>query len=63
MAINVVRRKELYEKMPEGVVTSLKCLMENILIRHAIDNLVKNNQLESITKGVYLRNTSKISWQ
>lgn len=49
--------------MPEGLVTSLKCLMENLLIRHAIDNLVKNNQLESITKGVYVRNTSKISWQ
>jgi len=37
--------------------------MENNLSRHAIDNLVKSNQLESISKGVYVRNVSKISCQ
>lgn len=63
MAVNVVRRKELYEIMPEGVVTTRKWLMENNLNRHAIDNLVKSNQLESISKGVYVRNVTKISWQ
>jgi hypothetical protein len=37
--------------------------MENNLTRHAIDNLVKSNQLASISKGVYVRNGSKITWQ
>jgi hypothetical protein len=63
MAINVTRRKELYEIMPEGLITTHKWLMENNFTRHAIDNLVKSNQLESISKGVYVRNVSKISWQ
>jgi len=63
MAVNVVRRKELYEIMPEGLVTTHKWLMENNLTRYAIDNLVKSNQLESIRKGVYVRNRSKITWQ
>ena len=63
MAINVLRRKELYEIMPEGLITTHKWLMENNLSRHAIDNLVKSNQLESISKGVYVRNVSKITWQ
>ncbi|MGQ7945091.1 type IV toxin-antitoxin system AbiEi family antitoxin domain-containing protein [Flavobacterium sp. WC2509] len=63
MATNVIRRKELYEIMPEGLITTHKWLMENNFTRHAIDNLVKSNQLESISKGVYVRNISKISWQ
>jgi len=63
MAVNVVRRKELYEIMPEGLITTHKWLIENNLTRHAIDNLVKSNQLESISKGVYVRNSSKITWQ
>ena len=63
MAINVIRRKELYEIMPEGLITTHKWLIENDLSRHAIDNLVKSNQLESISKGVYVRNVSKITWQ
>ena len=63
MATNVIRRKELYEIMPEGLITTHKWLMENNFTRHAIDNLVKSNQLESISKGVYVRNVSKISWQ
>ena len=63
MAINVIRRKELYEIMPEGFITTHKWLMEHNLSSHAIDNLVKSNQLESISKGVYVRNVGKITWQ
>ncbi len=63
MAINVIRRKELYEIMPEGLIATHKWLMENNFSRHAIDNLVKSNQVESISKGVYVRNVSKITWQ
>lgn len=63
MATNIIRRKELYEIMPEGLITTHKWLTENNFSRHAIDNLVKSNQLESISKGIYVRNSSKISWQ
>lgn len=63
MAVNVIRRKELYEIMPEGLITTHKWLMENNFTRHAIDNLVKSNQLESISKGVYVRNANKLTWQ
>ncbi|WP_130734001.1 type IV toxin-antitoxin system AbiEi family antitoxin [Flavobacterium sp. J27] len=63
MAINVERRKELYDLMPEGLITTRKWLMENNLSRHAIDNLVKSDQLQLISKGIYVRNSSKITWQ
>ena len=63
MAVNIVRRKELYQIMPEGVIATRRWLMENNLSRHAIDNLVKSNQLESISKGIYVRNATKITWQ
>ena len=49
--------------MPEGLITTHKWLLNNNLSRHAIDNLVKSNQLESISKGVYVRNIRKITWQ
>jgi Transcriptional regulator, AbiEi antitoxin, Type IV TA system/Transcriptional regulator, AbiEi antitoxin N-terminal domain len=63
MTVNIIRRKELYKIMPEGIITTHKWLMENNFTRHAIDNLVKSNQLESISKGVYVRNSTKISWE
>ena len=63
MAVNVARRKELYQIMPEGVIATRRWLMNNNLSRHAIDNLVKSNQLESISKGIYVRNATKITWQ
>lgn len=49
--------------MPEGVVATRKWLMEKGLSRHAIDNLIKSRQLESLSKGVYVRAASKITWQ
>ena len=63
MAINVERRKELYDFMPEGLITTHNWLMENNLSRHALDNLVKSDQLQLISKGIYVRNSSKITWQ
>jgi hypothetical protein len=63
MALNVNRRIELYHILPEGVIATRKWLVENNFSNHAIDNLVKSNQLESISKGVYVRNKAKISWQ
>ncbi len=63
MAVNVERRKELYDLMPEGIITTRKWLMENNFSRHAIDNMLKSNQLTLLSKGVYVRNASRISWQ
>jgi hypothetical protein len=37
--------------------------MDNNFTNHAIDNLVKSSQLESISKGIYVRNKNKITWQ
>ena len=43
MAVNVLRRKELYKIMPVGLVTTHKWLVENNLSRNAIDNLEKQS--------------------
>lgn len=37
--------------------------MEKQLGRHAIDNLVKSGQLKALTKGVYKKPSSELSWQ
>lgn len=63
MALNVNRRIELYHILPEGIITTRKWLMDNNFTMHAIDNLVKSNQLESISKGIYVRNKAKMTWQ
>lgn len=63
MALNVNRRIELYNILPEGVITTRKWLMDNNFTNHAIDNLVKSSQLESISKGIYVRSKNKITWQ
>jgi hypothetical protein len=63
MALNVNRRIELYHTLPEGVIATRKWLLDNNFSNHSIDNLVKSKQLESISKGVYVRNKAKISWQ
>jgi len=63
MALNVNRRIELYHILPEGLITTRKWLMDNNFTNHAIDNLVKSNQLVSISKGIYVRNKAKITWQ
>lgn len=31
--------------------------------RHVIDNLFKNGQLKALTKGVYKKPSSELSWQ
>lgn len=49
--------------MTEDVIVNRKWLLNNDFSRHAIDNLVKSNQLKSISKGVYVRNPNNITWQ
>lgn len=63
MPTNAVRRKEISELLPEGVLTSRDWLMENSLSRHAIDNLVKSQQLRPVGRGIYVRGIARISWQ
>ena len=53
----------MFEMMPEGVIVTRAWLMDKGLSRHAIDNLVKSSQLESLGKGVYVRGTFKIIWE
>lgn len=63
MALNVKRPIELYHILPKGLITTRKWLMDNNFTNHAIDNFVKSNQLESISKGIYVRNKVKLTWQ
>lgn len=63
MATNLERRKQLYNLLPEGIITTREWLLQHNFSSHAIDNLVKSDQLELVSRGVYVRNSSKISWQ
>ncbi len=64
MAAIPERRKLLQQLLPEGIVVTRKWLAENAnLEKHAIDNLVKSEQLRLLNKGLYTRGYTKISWQ
>jgi len=54
MASNPNRRKLLEELVPEGIIVSRKWLkQETGFSNHAIDNLVKSEQLKLLWKGLY----------
>lgn len=58
------RRKLLEELMPEGVIVTRNWLREEAdLSYHAIDNLVKSEQLRSLWKGLYTRGLIQSNWQ
>jgi len=63
MATNTIRRKEVNLLLPEGGVVTRRWLMQQGFSRHAIDNLVKSEQLATIAPGVYTRWDAKPSWQ
>jgi hypothetical protein len=63
MPINALRRKELNHLLPGGTIVTRSWLMENGFSRHAIDNLVKSQQLEAAASGVYTRWEDKPTWQ
>lgn len=68
MIINMgdfIRRRNLIEKLvPEGIIVSRKWLMNQTgLNHHAIDNLVKSQQLKLLYKGLYTRGENRPSWQ
>src|SRR5258708_26412983 len=63
MPINSQRRKELSHLLPEGTIATRSWLMANGFDRHAIDNLLKSDQLSSVAPGIYARWNSKLSWE
>lgn len=64
MSPNLNRRKLLEELIPEGVIVTRKWLkQETELSHHAIDNLVKSEQLKLLWKGLYTRGKVHPSWQ
>jgi hypothetical protein len=61
---NQNRRKLLEETIPEGVIVNRKWLNEKIkLSHHAIDNLVKSDQLKLLWKGLYTRGVINPDWK
>ncbi len=64
MASNPERRRVLEELIPEGMVVTRKWLKkETGLGPHAIDNLVKSEQLKLLWKGLYTRGKVRLTWQ
>jgi hypothetical protein len=63
MPLNSNRRHEIVELIPEGSVSTRAWLLHQGMTRHALDNLVKSKQLESLASGVYTRNGTKYNWQ
>lgn len=63
MPLNAERRKVLSKLVPEGVIVTRQWLLDNGFDRHAIDNLVKTDQLRIISYGVYGRGEISESWQ
>lgn len=65
MPTNAERRKLLLKLVPEGMPVTRQWLMEQhpAFDRHAIDNLLKSDQLSALAPGVYLRPETELSWQ
>lgn len=64
MASNPNRRKLLEELIPEGIIVTRKWLkQETGLSNHALDNLVKSEQLKLLWKGIYTRGAIHPNWQ
>ena len=63
MPLNATLRAELPDLVPNGLLVSRSWLMEQGLLRHAVDNLVKSGQLLPLRPGVYIRAGSRLVWQ
>ncbi|WP_231460658.1 MULTISPECIES: type IV toxin-antitoxin system AbiEi family antitoxin [unclassified Pedobacter] len=62
MPIDSKRRKNVFRLVPEGVLVSRKWLLDHELSNHAIDNLLKSNQLTTVKNGIYKREGSIVDW-
>lgn len=64
MSSSLNRRRLLEELVPEGFIVSRKWLKQEAgLSNHAIDNLVKSEQLKLLWKGLYTRGITPPNWQ
>ncbi len=63
MPLNAERRKSLSGLVPEGFIVPRKWLLQNNFDRHAIDNLVKSDQLTVLSNGVYSRGEVLKCWE
>lgn len=62
MPLNSQRRRELVKLLPEGALITRSGLEKHNITKHAIDNLIKSRQLESVKNGVYKRDGSLVEW-
>jgi hypothetical protein len=62
MPIDSQRRKEVFRLVPEGSLVTRTWLKSHELNNHAIDNLLKSQQLETVKNGVYKREGSVVEW-
>src|ERR1700749_3210005 len=62
MPIDSKRRKEVCRLVPQGSLVTRTWLRSNGLGSHAIDNLVKSQQLETVKNGVYKMEGSTVEW-
>jgi len=62
MPIDSQRREDIYRLVLEGALVSRTWLKNNSLSNHAIDNLVKSNQLERVRNGIYKRDGTTVDW-
>lgn len=63
MPTDVIRRKMLVRLLPEGGIATRAWLIDKGFTRHALDNLVKSEQLTSVVPGVYIRPDTRPTWQ
>lgn len=65
MPLNAERRLELQQLVPDGIPTTKNWLMQKNqeFDRHAIDNLLKSNQLVALAHGVYIRPGTHPTWE
>ncbi|MGV8963360.1 MAG: type IV toxin-antitoxin system AbiEi family antitoxin domain-containing protein [Candidatus Saccharimonadaceae bacterium] len=62
MPVDSQRRKEVFRLVPEGSMVTRGWLKSHELSTHAIDNLLKSQQLEIVKNGVYKREGTKVEW-
>jgi len=62
MPVNSQRRKDVFRLIPEGALVTRNWLQDHELSNHAIDNLLKSNQLSTVKNGIYKREGSIVDW-
>ena len=63
MGANVKRRKQLSKLLPEGGLITRTWLLEQGFSKHAVDNMVKSEQIVAVASGVYSKWDSSPTWE